>query len=212
MLVGIGDEMLREQRKKQEESARKNEEKTSSKDKISPKEQEALNEALIEAAMQGDAKKVETLLDQGAEINCQPRGITPLHWAAYYDHVKVVKLLLKRKADATIKDQSGNTALHFVFDGFKRINGYNTTKTKVIIWLLVNIGKANINAVNAYKQTPYWRAKFFELDDDVCKVLEGLKACTKNSQEMQCIPELTLSERNQWGNEIPDGPYLGLEY
>ena len=178
-----------------------NEEKPSSKYKISPEEQKALNEALIEAAREGDAKEVKKLLGQGAEINCQDDlGATPLHWAAHYDHIEVVALLLKMGAKTTIHAQGHNglTALHFVFDGFKGMQfNYDTTKTKVIIGLLVNIGKANVNAVDNCNRTAYWHARFFELGDNICKVLEDLKAQTFDSEQMDCVPKLTLSEREK---------------
>ena len=35
------------------------------------------------------------------------RGSTPLHHAAYYGHVEVVKLLLEAKASVTVKDNDG---------------------------------------------------------------------------------------------------------
>lgn len=181
-----------------QDESKTSEEKTIFQDGISPEVQEALNEALMDAAAEGDAKKVRALLKKGAKINSLScTGHTPLHWAAYFDHIDVVALLLAKGAATTIHAQGNGskTALHFVFDRFKGIKfNYDTTKTKLIIELLVNIGKAEINAVDACKRTPLWHARFFELGDDVYQVLKDLGAYTKNNPEMLCMPELTLSE------------------
>ena len=54
-----------------------------------------LDGALFEAAKQGDARKVEALLKQGADVKAQDKedGRTPLHWAAYNGHTAVVEVL-----------------------------------------------------------------------------------------------------------------------
>ena len=48
-------------------------------------------------------------------MNCQtPGGVTALHRAAYTGRVGVVKCLLKHRADVTLTDSDGCTALHKV--------------------------------------------------------------------------------------------------
>jgi outer membrane protein assembly factor BamB len=62
-------------------------------------------EELFAAARRGDAKAVEALLDQGADVNAKTAyGATALHFAADKGHVDVVKLLLKRKANPNAAD------------------------------------------------------------------------------------------------------------
>ena len=124
-------------------------------EKISSQDKISLNEELIEATVDGDAELVTKLLAQGANANYKKRP-------------------------------SGATALHYFLGRFKGIkSGYNTTKIKLMICLLVKTGGANVNAVDACKRTPYWLARFFELGDDIYKTLEELGACTINSPEMQ---------------------------
>lgn len=64
-----------------------------------------LNEQLWEAARKGDVALVTSLLDQGADVNAKFRyGTTALFKASERGHADVVKVLLARGADATVKD------------------------------------------------------------------------------------------------------------
>ena len=43
---------------------------------------------------------------------------TPLHLAAYEGQVEVMRCLLQNKADASVTDEEGDTALHFAAFGW----------------------------------------------------------------------------------------------
>ena len=83
----------------------------------SPKQE--LNDKFWEAVRRGDLAATTALLDQGAEVNAKFRyGTTALFKAAERGHVEIVKLLLARGADATVKDTFyGATAMTWALDG-----------------------------------------------------------------------------------------------
>ena len=82
----------------------------------SPKEE--LNGKFWEAVRRGDLAATTALLDQGADVNAKFRyGTTALFKAAERGHVEIVKLLLARGADATVKDTFyGATAMTWALD------------------------------------------------------------------------------------------------
>jgi len=82
-----------------------------------PKQQ--LNEQLWEAVRKGDAASVTALLDKGADVNAKYRyGTTALFKAAERGHTEVVKILLARGADASVKDTFYKaTAMTWALDG-----------------------------------------------------------------------------------------------
>lgn len=68
--------------------------------------------ALHIAAQLGQVRSVKTLLDNGADINIQDDlGMTPLIKATYSCKTGVIAVLLKRKADVSIRDYRDETAL-----------------------------------------------------------------------------------------------------
>ncbi len=68
--------------------------------------------ALFGAASQGSRHIVEYLIQKGAEINYQnSKGQTALMQAAYWGWLDNVKVLIKYKADASVRDKEGHTAL-----------------------------------------------------------------------------------------------------
>lgn len=73
-----------------------------------------LDEALFKAAGEGDARQVEGLLKQGADVNTQNHaGFTPLHAAASAGHEAVVRVLLAKGAQINVADHIiGVTPLH----------------------------------------------------------------------------------------------------
>lgn len=74
---------------------------------------------LIEAVWSGDTDAISTLIDQGADVNCQDDdGSTPLIWASKLSDIEAVKTLLAHGAVPSIKAFDGQTALlNAVFRG-----------------------------------------------------------------------------------------------
>ena len=68
------------------------------------------------ACRNGHADVVTLLLDHRADPNIQTKsgGATPLHRAAYGGHLRIVYQLMHARADASIIDSDGKTALHKV--------------------------------------------------------------------------------------------------
>lgn len=67
---------------------------------------------LHEAAIDGDAELVRSLLAQGADPNAtDDAGWTPLHFAAQDHAVEVVRLLIQAGAALDPRDSHGNTPL-----------------------------------------------------------------------------------------------------
>jgi len=57
------------------------------------------------------------LLERGADPNAKNNdGHTPLHNAAYFGHVDVVKILLERGANPRIADNGGRIPLYYAKD------------------------------------------------------------------------------------------------
>jgi hypothetical protein len=79
---------------------------------------QALNDQLYEAVRKGDLAAATSLLDQGADVNAKFRyGATALFKAAERGHTEIVKLLLARGADVTVKDTFyGATAMTWALD------------------------------------------------------------------------------------------------
>lgn len=77
-----------------------------------------LNEQFWEAVRKGDLAAVTALLDKGADVNAKFRyGATALFKAAERGHTEIVKLLLARGADVTVKDTFyGATAMTWALD------------------------------------------------------------------------------------------------
>ncbi|XP_040898913.1 ankyrin repeat domain-containing protein 39 isoform X2 [Toxotes jaculatrix] len=101
----------------------------------SPSVYQTLNEMDFErgiwsAAMDGDVKRVESLVQKGTDPNLRdssgytalvnllgrclatPGGATPLHRSAYCGHLDVVRLLVHHRADAMLCDDDGASPLH----------------------------------------------------------------------------------------------------
>lgn len=68
---------------------------------------------LLTAANKGELGRVEALLRDGVDPNCQGvDGWTPMHEAAAGNHVAVARALLAAGAHVNIRDNEGQTPLH----------------------------------------------------------------------------------------------------
>ena len=68
--------------------------------------------ALMYAARYGYADIVQTLLDNGADVNAEDKdNSTALMWAAFKGHEEAVKALLDNGADMNVRNKDGKTAL-----------------------------------------------------------------------------------------------------
>ncbi|KAF5892612.1 ankyrin repeat domain-containing protein 6, partial [Clarias magur] len=72
----------------------------------------ALSERLLVASHKGQAENVVQLINKGAKVAVTKYGRTPLHLAAYKNHIEVVRILLRAGCDLDIQDDGDQTALH----------------------------------------------------------------------------------------------------
>jgi ankyrin repeat protein len=63
---------------------------------------------LIIACKQGNLEKVQSLLDNGVDVqSCSFQGATGLHTACQNGHIEVIKLLIKYNTDINAKTHQG---------------------------------------------------------------------------------------------------------
>ncbi|XP_019614560.1 PREDICTED: ankyrin repeat domain-containing protein 2A-like, partial [Branchiostoma belcheri] len=79
------------------------------------KEDDELEEALLDAAGVGDTDRVKHLLAEGVNPNAVDSFLqcTPLHMSAQNGHHETVSALLTAGADVNSRDVSENTPLHY---------------------------------------------------------------------------------------------------
>ncbi|PKH49951.1 hypothetical protein CXF68_04195 [Tenacibaculum sp. Bg11-29] len=61
----------------------------------------------------GNYDAVKMLIENGTNINKKSTGLTPLMFAARYNKVEIVKLLIKKGAKLKVKSTRGYTALNY---------------------------------------------------------------------------------------------------
>jgi len=61
----------------------------------------------------GDLEAVKSMIAAGTNINKKSVGMTPIMYAARYNRVEIVNLLIARGADLKIKSSKGYTALEY---------------------------------------------------------------------------------------------------
>ena len=126
--------------------------------------------ALLQAVRNRNFKQVEQLLADGVSPNVNS-GRTPLHYAAYLDDVKIMKLLLDRGAKVNEVDNYGNTALHIAVQ----------EKSKEVIPLLLQ-HDADVDIQNTFGRTPLHQTQKVEMQE-VITLLEQKSKFLKESQQ-----------------------------
>jgi len=63
------------------------------------------------AISKGDIETVKKFIELGSDVNEKSRGMTPLMYAARYNKVEIIKLLIANGAKLKAKDDKGFTAL-----------------------------------------------------------------------------------------------------
>lgn len=61
----------------------------------------------------GNYDAVKAMIENGTNINRKSTGLTPLMFAARYNKVEIVKLLVKKGAKLKVKSDKGYTALEY---------------------------------------------------------------------------------------------------
>jgi ankyrin repeat protein len=82
------------------------------------------------AYKKGYPNVVKVLLEKGANVNIKSKnnGYTPLHWACWYEHIEVTKLLLLWGADMNAKTNRGYS--HLQDHVSQRLERYIETEVK----------------------------------------------------------------------------------
>ncbi len=61
----------------------------------------------------GDYEMVKKMIELGTEVNKSSEGMTPLMYAARYNRVEIIKLLIANGAKINVKDRKGHTATKY---------------------------------------------------------------------------------------------------
>ncbi|MGG8496345.1 ankyrin repeat domain-containing protein [Tenacibaculum sp. TC6] len=76
----------------------------------------------------GNYESVKSFINNGTDINRKSLGLTPLMYAARYNKVKVLKLLIDNGAKLNLKSEKGFTALEYA-EMSKANEAYEILKT-----------------------------------------------------------------------------------
>jgi len=75
------------------------------------------NALLLKAARSGNLSKVKTLVEvHGADVNYEAQSCTVLHYAAFYNHIHIVRFLVESGANVNKQNLSGLTPLHWALE------------------------------------------------------------------------------------------------
>ncbi len=65
------------------------------------------------AIVKGDTETVKKLIELGSDVNKKSNGMTPLMFAARYNRVDIIKLLVEKGANIKTKNSKGYNAMKF---------------------------------------------------------------------------------------------------
>ena len=65
------------------------------------------------AIVKGDTETVKKLIELGSDVNKKSNGMTPLMFAARYNRVEIIKLLVEKGANVKAKNSKGYNAMKF---------------------------------------------------------------------------------------------------
>lgn len=65
------------------------------------------------AISKSDNITAKKIIEYGADVNETFNGMTPLMLASRYNNVEMIKILLEKGADISVKDERGNTAFKY---------------------------------------------------------------------------------------------------
>ncbi|CUM53464.1 Ankyrin repeat-containing protein [Debaryomyces fabryi] len=121
------------------------------------------------AAADNQVKIVESYLDSGdfTPNSKDPNGYTPIHAAASYGHIGLLKLLIKRGGNINIQDSEGDAPLHHVED-------LRTAK------VMVEELKADWKIKNNEGQIP---AEYIEEDDEFPELAQYLRSLSHDQPQ-----------------------------
>lgn len=111
---------------------------------------------LCRAVCAGNKELAEFLISKGADVNQLDlfNGWAPLHYAAFYGNTEMCELLLKNYAEVDIRNGINDTPLTIVcYSGQQSNPPISDQQRFAVAKLLLDCG-ANINAYNAYDDTP----------------------------------------------------------
>ncbi|HEY8667304.1 MAG TPA: ankyrin repeat domain-containing protein [Tepidisphaeraceae bacterium] len=150
-----------------------------------------LDSELIEGSLEGDIERVQNLLTAGADVNARNRrGETPISAAAAWNHLGIVKLLLKHDADPNLADVAGGSPLMWA-----ALHG-----SKVIVRELLRHG-ADVNAADKSGNTVLMHALWRDDTDQMPGIVAELMKYRPNVTATNQRGEMAQSIARQRGFE-----------
>jgi hypothetical protein len=135
----------------------------------SKKTYEELGEELVKAILEGNSDEITRLLEEQPNlIKYKSKfGITPLHWAADFNKIKIFELLVKRGADLNAKNKYNQTPYDCAMVVVREIDDPDLKKTSEIFWEKFN-PKVEKKAPTQEATQKAVLGKFNQIDCPIC--------------------------------------------